>query len=367
MKLLIAAGGTGGHIFPGIAVAEALKKREAASEVLFVGSERGLEEEILKKEDLPHVSLRVGRLKGEGFRQRLRTFVRLPGSLLQARSILAQTCPDVVLGIGGYSSGPVILAALLRRIPRAILEPNAIPGFTNRVLGRFVGKICISFAETARFFPKTKTRLTGTPVRRVLTEIGEKRRPLPGGDRPFTILLFGGSQGATALNKAMVALLPALENSGKSFRIIHQTGSQDREWVRKAYENSKIPSVVEAFIGDMAAVYREADLVVSRAGASSIAELIETRSASILVPYPYAADDHQRFNAQSLSGIGAAEILLNRDLESKLGARILHYEAKRSELETMREKLATLRKVPAADAVAAECLAMAGGQSCIPR
>jgi UDP-N-acetylglucosamine--N-acetylmuramyl-(pentapeptide) pyrophosphoryl-undecaprenol N-acetylglucosamine transferase len=360
MKLMIAAGGTGGHIFPGVAVAEALKKKDSASEVVFVGTDIGLEAEILKKENLPHLALKVGRLKGEGFAQRLKTFVRLPGSLLQARAILSEFKPDVVLGIGGYSSGPVILAAMLKRIPRAILEPNAIPGFTNRILGRFVGRICISFAETGRFFAKSKTLLTGTPVRRALTEIGETRESKTATDRPFTILVFGGSQGASALNKAMVALLPALESAGKKFKIIHQTGANDIDWVRKAYESSKLPSVVQPFIVDMTSVYREADLVVSRAGASSIAELIETRSASILVPYPFAADDHQRFNAQSLSGIGAAELIMNKDLETKLGVRILHYEAHRSELQTMREKLATLRKIPAAEAVVAECLAMAG-------
>lgn len=364
MKLVIAAGGTGGHLFPGIAVAEVLKELDPKGEVRFIGSERGLEEEILKKEGLPRESLSVGRIKGEGLMARLKTIVKLPGAFWEAKSLLKRWRPDVVLGIGGYSSGPVVLAAFLSRIPRAILEPNSIPGFTNRILGRFVDRIFIAFPEVERFFPRKKVRMTGTPVRRELTGVGASaqqswRTPLP--SKPFTILVFGGSQGATALNRAVVDLLPTLEKekSGRSLRIVHQTGKTDFESVREAYGRSRLPHSVSPFIEDMSAVYREADLVISRAGASTIAELIETKSPSILVPYPYAADDHQRFNALSIVRAGGAEMMKNDELGQQLGVRILYYEKNREELQKMRGNLGRMRKVPAAEAIARECLELA--------
>ena len=175
MKLIIAAGGTGGHLFPGIAVAEALKGLDPKGEVRFIGSERGLEEEILKKEGFEREVLLVGRIKGEGWMARIKTIFKLPHAFWEARRILMRWMPDLVLGIGGYSSGPVILAAFFSKIRRAILEPNAVPGFTNRVLGRFVDRIFIAFPEAERFFPRKKVRMTGTPVRRELTDVGAGR------------------------------------------------------------------------------------------------------------------------------------------------------------------------------------------------
>jgi UDP-N-acetylglucosamine--N-acetylmuramyl-(pentapeptide) pyrophosphoryl-undecaprenol N-acetylglucosamine transferase len=344
-------------LFPGIAVAESLKEIDPAGEVRFIGSERGLEEEILKREGFPRETLAVGRIKGEGWKARVRTVLKLPASFWAARGILIHWMPDVVLGIGGYSSGPVILAAFFGKIRRAILEPNAIPGFTNRILGRFVNRIFIAFPETARFFPGRKVRVTGTPVRRELTRVGA-RLIAPLQSKPFTILVIGGSQGATALNRAMVDLLPELERSGRPFRIVHQTGKTDFEWVREAYGRTRIPHTVNPFIADIASAYREVDLVVSRAGASTVAELIETRTPAILVPYPHAADDHQRFNALSVVRGGGAEMILNKDLAG-LGERIFYYEACRDELGKMRERLGEMRKVPAAEAIARECIALA--------
>ncbi len=363
MRLLIAAGGTGGHLFPGIAVGEFLRKADSKGEVRFIGSERGMEETILKEAGFERQSLAVGRLKGEGWRERMRTFLRLPRSLIRARRLLVAWPPDAVLGIGGYSSGPVILAACLKRIPRAILEPNSIPGLTNRLLARFTNRIFISFSETASFFPRGKVLVTGTPVRQSLTAIGQRRGKIPpgppltkGGRGDFRILVFGGSQGATALNRAFVDLLPRLEESGRPFWIHHQTGENDFESVREAYAKSRIPHRVSPFIHEMDEAYEEADLVVARAGASTVAEIIETASPSILVPYPFAADDHQRFNALSLVTVGGASLILNRELGECLGERILFFEAHREELRRMSERLVDLRKVPAAEAVAKECL-----------
>jgi UDP-N-acetylglucosamine--N-acetylmuramyl-(pentapeptide) pyrophosphoryl-undecaprenol N-acetylglucosamine transferase len=354
VKLLIAAGGTGGHLFPGISVAQAFLELNPGGAVLFVGSDRGIERTILEKAGFRHVALNVGRIKGEGWAQRLKTFVSLPAALLQARSILKNFRPDVVLGIGGYSSGPMILGARWKGIPSAILEPNAIPGFTNRVLRRFANRIFVAFAKAAEFFPAAKTRLTGTPVRSELTEIGRRTtRPESEG---FTIAVLGGSQGATAINKAMVAALPALEASGKDFRLIHQTGAGDEAWVREAYAKTKLTHEVTAFAEDMGRIYREADLVVSRAGASTISELLATRTPSILAPYPYAADDHQRFNAESVAASGGAEVIPNAELGERLAGRILHYEAARGELDAMRGRLERAQGTPATEAVLREIL-----------
>jgi UDP-N-acetylglucosamine--N-acetylmuramyl-(pentapeptide) pyrophosphoryl-undecaprenol N-acetylglucosamine transferase len=361
VKLLIAAGGTGGHLFPGISVARAFPEVNPGGEVLFVGSERGLEQKILEREGFRHVALNVGRLKGEGWVQRLKTFMSLPAGLWQARAILKDFRPDLVLGIGGYSSGPMILAAWLRRIPRAVLEPNAIPGFTNRRLVPFVNRVFVSFPKALEFFPASKARLTGTPVRRELTEIG--RREIPpgpplkkGGGGDFVVLVLGGSQGATAVNKAMVAALPKLAASGRPLKIIHQTGANDEGWVKEAYAKTNIPNEVSAFIADMARVFEEADLAVSRAGASTVSELLATRTPSILVPYPFAADDHQRYNAESVASFGGAEVIHNAQIEARVADRILFYESARGELDEMKKKLEQAQRVPAADAVLRELL-----------
>lgn len=351
MKLLIAAGGTGGHLFPGISVARAFKELNPGGDVLFVGSERGLEREILEREGFRQVALNVGRLKGEGWTQRLKTLLSLPGALLQARSILKDFRPDLVFGIGGYSSGPMILAARSRGIPRAVLEPNAIPGYTNRKLAKSVDRVFIAFPKAKEFFPESKVRLTGTPVRGDLKPV-----ETAAAEKPFTVLVLGGSQGATAINKAMTAALPKLEASGKALKIIHQTGSNDEAWVKETYAKSKIPHEVSAFVADMARVYREADLAVSRAGASTISELLATRTPSILVPYPFAADDHQRFNADSVASAGCAEVVLNDELGAKVADRVLHYEANRVELAEMKRKIGEAQKTPATEAVLRELL-----------
>jgi len=352
VRLLIAAGGTGGHLFPGISVAQAFLELNPGGAVLFVGSDRGLEKTILERAGFRHVALNVGRIKGEGWIQRLKTFASLPTAFLQARSILKSFRPDVVFGIGGYSSGPMILAARWLGIPRAVLEPNAIPGLTNRILGRFVNRIFVAFPKAQEFFPASKVRLTGTPVRGDLqpSEIPPSVR----GD--FTLAVLGGSQGATAVNKAVTAMLPRLEASGKPFCLLHQTGASDEGWVKDAYAKTNLACEVTAFVDDMARLYREADLVVSRAGASTISELLATRTPSILVPYPFAADDHQRFNADSVAAFGGAEVVPNAELSEKLADRVLHYEAARGELAAMREKLAQAQKTPATEAVLREIL-----------
>ena len=363
VNLIIAAGGTGGHLFPGIAVAKLWK--EKWGDVSFIGSEKGLEQEILKKHGLEHEVLSIGRLKGEGWMEKIKTFLHLPLALRDARGLLIRKKPSVILGVGGYSSGPVVLVAFLMRIPRAILEPNSIPGLTNKWLGHFAQIIFLAFPETSRFFPKGKIRVTGTPVRRELIlspspSPSTSSPPAGGGEtRPFTILVLGGSQGAHTLNVAMKNALPQLIRSGKKIKIFHQTGNKDFEEIQSVYQKQNLPHQVKAFFEDMESIYCESDLVVSRAGASTVAELIETRKPSLLVPYPFAADDHQRWNALSVVNAGGAEMILTEELESKLCERLLHYESHREELKKMSESLAALRKVSATEAVVAECRKLA--------
>lgn len=343
MKLLIAAGGTGGHLFPGIALAQLAKAQ--GWDVEFVGSKRGLEKEIIQRYGFPHTGLSVGRLKGESIFTKLKTALSLPASFFEALNVLKAKKPTVIFGIGGYSSGPMLVAATALSIPRLILEPNSIPGLTNKWLGFFANRICLMFPETERFFPKQKVVVTGTPVREEISKLQKKSH------EKFTIAIIGGSQGARPLNEAMVAALPALDKMG-GFHIIHQTGQSDYENVKKSYESFKnITCEVKAFIQDMMAVYQQVDLVVSRSGASTVAELIEARIPSILVPYPFAADDHQRWNAQSVVRQDGAEMILNDELKSQLIERILYYQKNRGALERMSEALQKMRLKPATETV----------------
>ena len=363
MKIVIAAGGTGGHLFPGIAVANALKKADPAGACLFIGTDRGIEKGILPKEGFRHEALRVGKLKGVGILRKIKTLLGLPRAIREAGKILQREGADFVLGVGGYSSGPVILSAFLKKIPRAIIEPNAIPGFTNKILGKFVDRVFVAFPEAGKFFPKEKVSVTGTPVREGLYRISNSEDRISGGGKKFTLLILGGSQGAASLNRTVMSLLPCLKSAGPAFRIVHQTGEKDFESVKRIYEISGVDHVVQPFFTDVASLYKEADLVVCRAGASTIAELVATRTPAIFVPYPFAADDHQRFNALSIVSAGGGEMILDRNLgegrESPLLERILFYSKNRDALDVLKRKLAELDKIPASAAVAQQCLELA--------
>ncbi len=360
MKLIIAAGGTGGHLFPGISVAEFLKKRDPGGEVLFVGSGRPIERDIFGRQGVRYEMLEVGRIKGAGMIDRFKTILGLPVAVWAASRLLQRFRPDVVLGIGGYSSGPVLLAAKMKGIPGAVLEPNAIPGFTNRLLGHLVDRVFVAFEKAGSYFSIKKVRQTGTPVRASLTAIGRGRRETIEQTKSgvFTLLILGGSQGARSLNQAVVAALP--QWGGGRFRIIHQTGAHDIESIRTSYKGCPLDHRVEAFLysEELEAAYREADLAVCRAGASTMAELIETATPSLLVPYPFAADDHQSWNAMALSQEGGAEVLKDGEL-GRLAERVLFYAKNPERLRDMREKLLQMRKVPSAETVAQECLEMA--------
>jgi len=320
MRFVIAGGGTGGHLFPGIAMAEELVARNSENQVLFVGTKRGIEAREVPKAGFRLELIDVTGLKGKGVGARLAGMSKLPWALLRSLRILRRFRPKVVLGVGGYASGPVLLAARLLRIPTAILEQNAAPGITNRILGKVVRLVFTAFPEAGGFFPARKVRQLGNPIRRSLLDNFLKPHPRDEQDR-FSLLVIGGSQGAHAINLILpeaIECLPAALSART--RILHQTGARDRASVAQRYaelEHSRdaAPKVeVVDFISDMSAAYGWASLVVARAGASTLAELTVCRRASILIPFAAAADDHQTKNAAALAQSGAAVVIREADL-----------------------------------------------------
>jgi UDP-N-acetylglucosamine--N-acetylmuramyl-(pentapeptide) pyrophosphoryl-undecaprenol N-acetylglucosamine transferase len=319
MRLLIAGGGTGGHLFPGVAVAEELRAREPEAPVTFVGTERGIEARVLPKLGWDLELIRISGLKTVGLVGAIRGALRIPGALLQSRRLLKQLKPDVVIGVGGYASGPVVLMARLRGIPTAICEQNSIPGLTNKILGRVVRRVFLAFEESRRFFKPKKIVLSGNPVRRGLLaalagEAAKHSEP--------RIFVCGGSLGATKVNDIASNALIALAKSA-TFTIVHQTGAADADKIRARYADAGVSAEVHAFIDQMAQQYLQADVIVSRAGATTVAELAIAGKPAILVPYPFAADNHQEINAREMADAGAALMYRQADLTPEILAETL--------------------------------------------
>lgn len=302
-KLIIAGGGTGGHIFPAIAIADAWESH--GGDVLFVGTPHGMESRLLPQRGKRLALLTVGQIKGKGLAVRLRTLLGLPGALYSAWNIIRHYQPDVVLGMGGYVSAPTVVAARLLAIPTALHEQNARAGLTNRLLGRLVNRVFVSFSEaTHAFQPSHKSAtervvLTGNPVRTALREESQNETILSG-DRPFQLLVFGGSQGAHIFSDLLPQTLQRIKESGMPVEIRHQVPPSDLSSVQAAYEQRGITATVAPFFQNMAAAYREADLVICRAGATTVAELAAVGKPALFIPYPFAADDHQTANAQAM-------------------------------------------------------------------
>jgi UDP-N-acetylglucosamine--N-acetylmuramyl-(pentapeptide) pyrophosphoryl-undecaprenol N-acetylglucosamine transferase len=320
MRLLIAGGGTGGHLFPGIAVAEEFLARDPANQVLFVGTERGVEARVLPKLGYRLECIAAAGIRGKGTLSRLKGIGLLLYAYSQSRQLLRSFKPDLVLGVGGYASGPAVLAARGMQIPRFVHEQNAIPGMTNKLLAYVAGQVFISLDESARYFPKDKVLLTGNPLRRQILEQVERQGAEPRTPSPepaFHLLVFGGSLGAHAINEAMAAAAPLLSGWRGRLTITHQTGDKDQEAVAQAYREAGLEAEVVTFIDDMAAAYRRADLVVCRAGATTIAEATACGKPCLFIPFPFAVDDHQRRNAEALLKKGACEMLLELELSGE--------------------------------------------------
>jgi UDP-N-acetylglucosamine--N-acetylmuramyl-(pentapeptide) pyrophosphoryl-undecaprenol N-acetylglucosamine transferase len=314
VHIVIAGGGTGGHLFPGIAIAAEFLKRDPQSRVIFIGTKRGIEHRLLGPLGYELKEIDVEGLKGRGLTALIKGVYAIPNSMWQSRRLLKAFQPDVVIGVGGYASGPAVMAAYLMGIPTAIAEQNALAGNTNRLLGKFVDKIFVTYEQSKNLFAADKVLVTGNPVRRAFAAGLDQAKEKKPGRR---ILIFGGSQGAAAINKTVVAMLPLLQKMKDSIRIVHQTGERDLEMVRQAYAQHGLDAEVSPFIVDMASAYTASDLIICRAGATSLAEITAAGKASILIPFPWAANDHQTLNAQVMVETGAAAMIRESELTAE--------------------------------------------------
>ncbi|GAB4332315.1 MAG: undecaprenyldiphospho-muramoylpentapeptide beta-N-acetylglucosaminyltransferase [Desulfobulbaceae bacterium] len=355
MRLLVAGGGTGGHLFPGIAVANGIRRRRPESRIMFVGTRRLLDQETLRKQEFELESIDCTGLKGMSLLRRVGSVLQLVPALWRAGSILGRFRPDLVLGVGGYVTGPVLLAARLRGIPICIHEQNSVPGLANRLLARIADRIFLSIPCRFSFSPR-KTVMTGNPVREEILAAAAARSEEKKKER--TILVLGGSQGAHRVNLLMVeAAVRLAEKYDKTLTIIHQSGRADEEEARRGYEAAGIRAEVHGFIGDMAGVYGRADLVVSRAGATTLAELAVMGLPALLIPYPYAADDHQRINALHYVEGGGARLLIERELTGgALAGEIATLLDDPALLAEMSAQMKKLGRPGATDAIIDECL-----------
>jgi UDP-N-acetylglucosamine--N-acetylmuramyl-(pentapeptide) pyrophosphoryl-undecaprenol N-acetylglucosamine transferase len=347
MKVMIAAGGTGGHIYPGIAVANEIMRRDPSSEVLFVGTAKGLETRIVPENGFQLALIHSAGLKSVGVKGLVRGVMTLPRSFVEARRLLREFRPNVVVGAGGYVSGPVLMMAVVMGIPTLVMDSNALPGFTNRRLARFVDRAALTFQEALPYFGKKGT-VTGNPVRKEFFDVARDQS-----DDPNTsILIFGGSQGARAINNAMIDALQKLNGTRESMRLVHQTGEVDFDRVRTAYiENGWETADVRPYISDMVTEFRKADILICRAGATTCAEIAAAGKAAIMIPLPTAADDHQRKNAEAMQNAGAVKMLLQDESLSQRLADTLTDLSKSPEKVVAMENAA--RKLARADAAEA--------------
>lgn len=352
LRILIAGGGTGGHLFPGIAIAEIFAQDAPGTRVMFVSSGRAIEETLLAKTPYEKKCISVEGIKGKNLFSKMAALTRVPGGLIQAFRLLRGFSPQVVIGMGAYSAGPVVVAAWMCGIHRVICEQNSLPGLTNRLLARFAERIYVAFPDSGfKEAYQPKIRFTGNPVRRAISgaEAPKERRENPSDEAHpvFTVLILGGSQGAHGINVAVLDSVMYL-NHPEKFRFIHQSGSGDLDEVRKVYLQMRIDATVAAFFDDMAALYQVADLVICRSGATTVAELTVAAKAVIFIPFPHAADNHQVVNARALVADGAAEMIEETDLSGELLARRIAYYAENP--EARREMGKKMRKFSHPDA-----------------
>ncbi len=352
MKMLLAGGGTGGHLFPAVAIAEQWLQQDENAEVRFVGTAKGLEAKLLPKLGLALETIDMVGLVGRGLSGALQVLPKLFRSLRQSQRILQQFKPDIVVGVGGYSSFPVLTAAWLKGIPFIVHEQNAQFGLSNRVLARFAQRVCVSLPESAAGLPQQKVVVTGNPLRQ---EVAGLSSALPPAGK---LLVFGGSRGAHAINQLMVEALPLLRRMGVDAAVVHQTGQADQAQVTEAYRAAGETRVeVFAFIDDMATAYRNAQLVVSRAGATTIAELCACGRPALLIPFPHAAADHQTANAAAMQATGAAKLLVQAELTPEiLAATIGELLPDRAQLQQMAQAAKVLGQTDAAERVVAVCI-----------
>ena len=363
MRVVIAGGGTGGHLYPGIAVARELMARDAGAQVTFAGTAAGIESRVLPREGLTLDVIRSSGLKGKSLATRVRAALQLPASFADAWGVISRRRPQLVIGVGGYSSGPVVLAAALRGVATMVLEQNAVPGLTNRLLAPFVRAAAVTYDSTRSFFGE-KAVVSGNPVRpEFFREPGPSAREADANDGSAVVrvLVFGGSQGAHAVNVAMVEAAAELAAHRPHLRVTHQTGERDVEMVRAGYRTAGIQADVEPFFYDMGRQLGNADLIVCRAGATTLAEVAAAGKAAILIPLPTATDDHQRKNAEVWSRVGAAEMVLQEHTTgSALAKQILALAADETARTRMARAAQLLARPDAAKVIVDRALELIG-------
>jgi UDP-N-acetylglucosamine--N-acetylmuramyl-(pentapeptide) pyrophosphoryl-undecaprenol N-acetylglucosamine transferase len=355
MRVILAGGGTGGHLFPGLAVAREFQRRNRMAEILFVGTAQGIEARVLPQEGFKLETIPVKGLKGRGWRGFLQACYGVPASFLRSMAIIRDFQPNCIIGLGGYASGPLLVAGKLSGVRCAIMEQNLRPGFTNRMLARWVDRVFTSYYKSVLYFRGGKVIDTGNPVRWIkLPQVAKSEK--------FTVLVFGGSGGAHRINTVFIDALKRLADLAPGLRIIHQTGQAEFASMKEAYGSLPFDAEVLPFIDRMDEAYAHADLILCRAGATTVAELTAFGKAAILVPYPYAIYDHQRWNAKALEDCGAAEMILEQDLTAeKLAARLRSYAADRDGLQRMETAARAMGRPGAAARIVDECYALVGG------
>jgi UDP-N-acetylglucosamine--N-acetylmuramyl-(pentapeptide) pyrophosphoryl-undecaprenol N-acetylglucosamine transferase len=361
LRIVIAGGGTGGHLFPGIAIAQEFEARSSATRIIFVSTGNPLERSVLSRANYELRCITAAGIKGRGIWNQLVSVLKIPQGILESRRILKDFSPDLALGLGSYSAGPVIIGAWLRRIPIVIHEQNILPGITNRILARFADRIYISFENIKSSLDSRKVQWTGNPVRNELLEYSagqaaEKNDDT--GNATFTVLIIGGSQGAHAINRAIIEALDTLKDIDHLL-FVHQTGEADEQQVKEAYRRHNIRCTVQSFFDNMAELYSRADLLICRAGATTVAEITALGKAVIFIPFPHAADDHQVLNAGMLADEGAAEMIVEKDLSPEiLSLKIAYYAAHREALNSMAAKARQFGKPNAAKNIVDDCYAL---------
>jgi UDP-N-acetylglucosamine--N-acetylmuramyl-(pentapeptide) pyrophosphoryl-undecaprenol N-acetylglucosamine transferase len=357
MRVVIAGGGTGGHLFPGLAVARALKARVPASQISFAGTDTGIEARVIPGTEFALDLIRSAGLKGKSLAAVIRGAALVPMAAVDAWRLISRRMPDVVIGVGGYSSGPVVAVAALRGISTMVLEQNAVPGLTNKLLARVVRRAAVTYEGSLKYFG-AKAFVSGNPVRREFLEADDQGGHTDAIDAvPVRVLVFGGSQGAHAINVAMAEASPRLGAAPGTVDVVCQTGERDFDMVQSAFERHRVSGRVERFIDAMDREMKAAGLVVSRAGATTLAELTAAGRPAILIPLPTATDDHQRHNARALEDAGAAELMHQRDLTGeRLADRILDLAGNRELRRRMATAARQLAKPRAAEEIVDEVI-----------
>ena len=355
MRLIITGGGTGGHVFPGVAVAKELKSRNERHTILFAGAERGVETKIVPFEGFEIRTMEVTGIKGKGIFGVAASLWRLAKAVRESMRIISDFNPDVVLGVGGYASGAVGLAAIVMGKPLALAEQNSAPGLTNRWLGKFAKKVFVTWPGSEKSFPDGKAIVAGNPIRSEFFKVKKEKN-----DARLGILAIGGSQGARSINRAMVEAVEKLNSLADKIVVVHQTGVKELDAVRKGYEAAKFPFTVEAFFNDMPQRIADADIVITRSGAGAVAEICAVGRMAVYVPFPFAADDHQTKNAEAMASCGAALVVKDSEINGAyIVSAVAESLSESNRLKEMGAKAKAMAKPDAASAIADEILKLA--------